>query len=202
MEAFPNRLLQTKPSMTNVLLVMMNGFISVARALHHTSASTDMPAGAAQLSSTNTPRSQLSGFGSGARPWRLKRLLLWCVWLSLTARCLLLVALFASLLGLLAEQTLGLGRPLQPRHELLHVVEAVVQDLLRNDNTGDEEPPKEVLSLHGAEQQPSQPPPGPASGPLEHRHPPGLLMVQRPAGPLVLLRLFGASLAPPSWSFH
>ena len=48
----------------------------------------------------------------------------------LTIFVLRLLALFASLLLPLVENALGLGCLLQARHEPLHVVEAVVQDLL------------------------------------------------------------------------
>lgn len=50
---------------------------------------------------------------------------------ALTTRLLLLVALFASLLRPLTKNTLGLGRLLQARHEVLHVIKAVVHDFLR-----------------------------------------------------------------------
>lgn len=106
---------------------------------------------------------------------------------TLTRRLLLLAALFASLLRFLAEEMLGLHRLLQARHEPLHVVKAVIHHFLGRKNycffgffylmhDEDQVWPKcdgklwaeilkmEVLTYHSAQNQPTQPLPGPASG--------------------------------------
>lgn len=156
---------------------------------------------------------------------------------------LLLAALFASLLRFLAEEMLGLHRLLQARHEPLHVVKAVVHHFLgrKNDcfffylmHDEDQVWPKcdgklwaeilktEVLTYHSAQNQPTQPLPGPASGLVgthTHRHAPWSLLrgsadtfagawlthgpvshPRAPPRPLIRLRLFDAKLSTPSWS--
>lgn len=52
---------------------------------------------------------------------------------ALTVLVFLLLALLATLLPPLVENTLGLGRLLQAHHESIHVLETVVQDLLAKD---------------------------------------------------------------------
>lgn len=165
---------------------------------------------------------------------------------TLTRRLLLLAALFASLLRFLAEEMLGLHRLLQARHEPLHVVKAVVHHFLGRKNywflfcffiscmmrtrfgqnvmesCGQKILKTEVLTYHSAQNQPTQPLPGPASGLVgthTHRHAPWSLLrgsadtfagawlthgpvshPRAPPRPLIRLRLFDAKLSTPSWS--